>query len=130
MKRLRLKDLDNEGTYHILEGIVPGKYLTHAGLSFKPPGFRTHDVGCTCPSCDGHGKHIHQDDREVFIVLHGKARMEVDGESYDMVAGDVIICEAGEDHHLVSDENHPCVNIFMHAGDHKHPSHEKQSQSP
>jgi len=124
MKRLRLKDLDNIESNHILQNIVPGQYLTHGGLSFKPPGFRTHDMGCTCKSCDGKGKHIHADDSEVFIVLQGKAQMEIDGKSYDMVTGDVIICEPGEDHHLVSDNDEPCVNIFLHAGDHRHPNQE------
>lgn len=50
-------------------------------------------------------------------ILSGKARIEVDGESHDLRAGDVVICEPGEDHHLVSDEHHPCVNIYLHAGD-------------
>lgn len=116
MKILSMTDLPC-GQGHILSGIVPGDYLTAGGLNFKGPGDRSHDVGCTCKACDGHGRHVHEDDHEVFIILAGKARIEVDGESHHLRAGDVVICEPGEDHHLVSDERHPCVNIYLHAGD-------------
>ena len=120
MKQLRLSDLDCEGSYHVLKNVIPGDYLSRGGLSFKKPSDRSHDVDCPCPACDGKGRHIHTDDAEVFIILQGKARMEVDGATHDLVAGDVIVCEPGEDHHLVSDENDPCVNIFLHAADTPH----------
>ncbi len=117
MKKLRLTDLT--GAEHILAGWVPGRCLSRGGLSFKAPGRRTHDTGCLCPSCDGLGRHVH-DDSEVFILLQGKARMEIDGKTHSMVAGDVVICEPGEDHHLVSDEEDPCVNLWLHASDTPH----------
>ena len=117
MKRLHLTDLDCDGNDHILKDVIPGKYISQGGMSFKRPGQRSHDVGCTCPSCDGNGRHVHADDCEVFILLQGKARMEIDGNTHDMVAGDVIMCEPGEEHHLVADENDPCVNLFLHASD-------------
>jgi hypothetical protein len=44
----------------------------------------------------------------------------VDCQSHDLVAGDVVICEPGEDHHLVSDLKDPCVNIYLHAGNQPH----------
>ncbi len=116
MRKLTISDL-TIGKGHVLEGIVPGEYLTHGGLNFKGPGQRSHDVGCDCSSCDGHGRHVHEDDNEIFVILQGKARIEVDGRSHDLVAGDVVICEPGEDHHLVSDESDPCVNLYLHAGD-------------
>ncbi|NQT93043.1 MAG: cupin domain-containing protein [Lentisphaerae bacterium] len=120
MKKLRLTDLACGEVDHILEGVIPGKYLSQGGMSFKKPGHRSHDVGCTCPSCDGNGRHVHTDDCEVFILLQGKARMEIDGDVHDMVTGDVVVCEPGEDHHIVSDENDPCVNLFLHASDSRH----------
>ncbi len=116
MKILTMRDLPL-GKTHILSGLVSGEYLSHGGLSFKAPGHRSHDVGCTCKSCDGEGRHVHADDHEVFIILQGKARMEVNGESHDLCAGNVVICEPGEDHHLVSDVDDPCVNIYLHASD-------------
>ncbi len=120
MKRLRLSDLKSEGSRHVLGDAIPGAYLSHGGLSFKKPGQRSHDVGCSCPSCDGKGRHVHSDDCEVFILLQGKARMEIDGTSHAMVAGDVIVCEPGEDHHLVADKDDPCVNITLHAAQTHH----------
>ena len=66
------------------------------------------------------GKHIHDDDREVFVILQGKAVMQIDGEEHPMVTGDIIVVEPGEDHHLVSDRDDPCVNLWLHAGDARH----------
>jgi len=116
MKILNLQDLPL-GKRHVLSGLIDGEYLSRGGLGFKAPGHRSHDVGCNCKSCDGEGRHVHADDQEVFIILQGKARMEVDGESHALKAGDVVICDPGEDHHLISDVDDPCVNIYLHASD-------------
>jgi len=124
MKRLRLTDLDCEGNRHLLKNVVGGAYLSEGGLSFKKPGQRTHDRGCACPACDGNGRHVHSDHSEVFIILQGKARMEIDGESHAMTTGDVIVCEPGEDHHLVADEKDPCVNLWLHTSDSRHKDQE------
>jgi mannose-6-phosphate isomerase-like protein (cupin superfamily) len=120
MKTFRLADLDPQETEHILTGIIPGNYLSHGGIGFKAPGHRSHDVDCTCNSCDGNGRHVHVNDCEVFIILQGRAQMQLDGETHDLRAGDVVVCEPGEDHHLVADTNAPCVNIYLHAGDTPH----------
>jgi len=127
MKRYSLHDLPL-GKRHILSGLLPGEYLVSGGLGFKGSGHRSHDVGCQCGSCDGKGRHVHQNDSEVFIILQGKARMEVDGKFHDLVAGDVVICEPGEDHHLVSDMKDPCVNIYLHAGNQPHPKQQVKEQ--
>ncbi len=111
------------GKRHILSDIIPGEFLSQAGLGFKSPKQRSHDIGCDCDACDGKGVHIHEKDHEVFIILHGKAKMEIDGKGYDLCAGDVVVCEPGEDHHLVSDPNDPCVNVFLHTSDIPHPKH-------
>lgn len=119
MKILTLHDLPL-GEEHVLTGLIPGEFLSRGGLNFKAPGHRSHDVDCTCKSCDGQGHHIHRDDHEVFFIMQGKARMEVDGELYDLHAGHVVICDPGEDHHLIADQDDPCVNIFLHAGNVHH----------
>jgi len=120
MKKLTLAELECIGGNHVLHGVIPGKYLSQGGLSFKKPGERSHDTGCACPSCDGTGRHVHDEDSEVFILLQGRARMEIDGVFHDMAAGDVIVCEPGEDHHLIADERDPCVNLWLHASDSRH----------
>jgi len=115
MKRYRLNELIYDNSNHFLHNIIPGEYLSSGGLSFKKPGQRTHDIGCTCASCDGKGRHIHKDDREVFVILQGRGRMEINGTSYELTTGDVVVCEAGEDHHLVADKDDPCINLWLHA---------------
>ena len=120
MKRLRLTDLDPVAGAHILAGIIPGRYLNKGGIGFKAPGQRSHDHGCQCRACDGMGRHVHPDDHEAFIILQGRGVIEIDGVSHPVRAGDVIICEPGEDHHLVADPDDPCVNVYLHAGDQRH----------
>ena len=109
MKRLRLQDLEDPADGHFLRGVIPGRFLCQGDLSFKRPGQRTH----------GTGSHVHQD-HEVFVLLQGKAVMEIDGQAHHMAAGDVIVCEPGEDHHLISDEQDPCINLWLHAGPARH----------
>jgi len=120
MIRMRLKDLPDNREGHFLKGVIPGEYLCMGGLGYKKPNQRSHDVGCKCSNCDGKGRHVHEGDREVFILLQGKAVMELNGELHPMVTGDVVICEPGEDHHLVADSDDPCINLWLHAGDERH----------
>jgi mannose-6-phosphate isomerase-like protein (cupin superfamily) len=120
MKLFRLSDLDPAEAEHILTGIIPGRYLSHGGLGFKTPGQRSHDFGCSCKACDGKGRHVHADDCEVFIILQGRGQLQVDGKAHDLRAGDVVVCEPGEDHHLVADKDDPMVEIYLHGGDTPH----------
>ncbi|NLF30767.1 MAG: cupin domain-containing protein [Planctomycetes bacterium] len=114
MKRCRLTDLTADGT-HVLAAMLPGRCLTRGGLSFKAPGQRSH----TSDGPGGSDRHVH-DDCEAFVILQGRAVMEVDGRSYNLAAGDVVIIEPGEDHHLLADSEDPCVNLWLHAGDKPH----------
>jgi len=123
VKKLRLSDLSaSDG--HILKGIIPGDYICKGGMGIKKSGDRSHDVGCTCDNCDGKGRHVHKDDSEVFIILQGKAKMEIDGKSIPLIAGDVFVAEPGEDHHLVADDQDPCINLYLHAGPERHPKNQ------
>ena len=117
MKLMRLAELPDNEQGHFLEGVVPGRFLARGGLSFQSPGARTH----TDDGPGGRDYHVH-DDAEVFIILQGKARMEVDGTMHPLTTGDVCIIEAGEDHHLIADEGEPCVNLWLHAGEEHHPN--------
>lgn len=119
MKLLKIHQLPN-GNTHILSDLIPGAYLSQGGLIFQGPGDRSHDFGCPCEACDDQSRHVHEDDHEAFVILQGKACMEVDGQSHSVQAGDVVICEPGEDHHLVSDMQDPCVIIYLHASDTHH----------
>ena len=116
MKKYRLAQLADSAEGHFLQGLIPGRFLVQGGLSFKKPGFRTH-------AHDGPGgsdRHVHDDDREVFVILQGRAVMEIDGQRHALSTGDVVVVEPGEDHHLIADEADPCVNLWLHAGDKPH----------
>ena len=116
MIKLRLNQLPDVREGHFLKGLIAGEYLCQGILSYKPPGLRTH----TDDGAGGRDWHMHEDS-EVFIILQGKAMMELNGEMHPMVTGDVLVVEPGEDHHLISDVDDPCVNLWLHAGPERHP---------
>lgn len=111
MQRYRWKDLKEVVSTHFLEGILPGKRLYAGGLSFHPPGFRVHAE---------EEKHTHPD-CEVFCILQGKGLLEIEGRLEPLQAGDIVVIEPGENHHLISDEKEPIVNLWLHANDVGHP---------
>ena len=116
MKRYRLTQLADVRDGHFLKGILPGRFIREGAMGYKAPGFRTH----TNDAPDGKDRHVH-DDTEVFVILQGKASMEVDGATHALVTGDVVVIEPGEDHHLVADRDDPCVNLWLHGGAARHP---------
>jgi quercetin dioxygenase-like cupin family protein len=123
MKRYRLSDLPDVREGHFLSGVLGGKYICKGAMTYKAPGQRTH----TNDGPDGQDVHIHPDDCEVFIILQGRARMELNGERHPMTTGDIVIVEPGEDHHLISDEQDPCVAIWLHTGDARHAEQESST---
>jgi mannose-6-phosphate isomerase-like protein (cupin superfamily) len=111
MKKLRLKNLDDVNEGHILNNVMPGKFIYKGGLAFGESGKRSH-------SNDGPGGkdfHVH-DDCEAFIVIQGKGSLEVNKAIYTVVTGDIIIIEPGEDHHLITNNELPFVVLWFHAG--------------
>ncbi|MBD3320340.1 MAG: cupin domain-containing protein [Chitinivibrionales bacterium] len=112
MKKYRLTSLPDNREGHFLKGIIPGNHINGGGMGFKKPGQRTHSFD----GPEGRDWHVHDDEYEVFVILGGKAVLEVKGEKHPMVTGDVFVVEPGEDHHLVADAEDPCVNLFLHAG--------------
>ena len=46
---------------------------------------------------------------EVFIFIQGKGVLPIDGVEHPVKTGDVIIVEAGEDHHTRSSVDDPLV---------------------
>jgi len=119
MKLFRLSDLGDTREGHFLKGVLDGDYICRGGMGFKKPLQRTH-------SHDGPGgtDHHAHDTAEAFVILQGKAVMEIDGKKYPLTTGDVCIVEPGEDHHLISDAEDPCVNLWLHAGRHRHDNQE------
>lgn len=117
MIKLRLNQLPDVREGHFMRGLIPGQYINRGAMSYKAPGVRTH----THDGPEGRDYHVHEDDVEVFVLLQGKAQMELNGEMHPMVTGDLFIVEPGEEHHLISDREDPCINLWFHAGAERHP---------
>jgi mannose-6-phosphate isomerase-like protein (cupin superfamily) len=113
MKKYRLNELPPNREGHFLKGLIPGEFINKGGVSFPAPGFRVH----TNEGPGGSDEHIHTDHCEVFVMLGGKARMEMDEGMIPLCVGDVLIIEPGENHHMISDEEDPSVHIWLQAGD-------------
>lgn len=109
MKRFRPSDLGSSGPEHVASRICAESYIFKGGLSFHRPGFRTHD--------GAEEKHPYH---EVFVIMQGRGWIEVDGRREPVSAGDVLLIEPGEDHHLVGDPKHPIVNMWFDLGDEPH----------
>ncbi|HEY64447.1 MAG TPA: cupin domain-containing protein [Caldilineae bacterium] len=112
MRRFRFSDLGKQPGRHVLAGLLEGEWLNHGGLSFHPAGFRTHGEEAV---------HTHET-QEAFCILQGRGILELDGEKIPVQAGDVIIIEPGENHHLISSEDEPIINLWLHAGEEPHPN--------
>jgi mannose-6-phosphate isomerase-like protein (cupin superfamily) len=110
MKRYEFADLGSDGPQHVASGLVPGKYIVHGGLSFHPVGWRTHPEG----------EHVH-DNAEVFVIMQGRGEIEIDGRREPLRAGEVLVIEPGEEHHIVGDPQYPIVNLWFHCADELHP---------
>lgn len=110
MRRYRFEDLSADGGEHVACRLIPGKRLARGGLGFHSPGLRTHDEG----------QHVH-DDHEVFCIMQGRGFIEIDGRREAIQAGDVLVVEPGEDHHIIGDPEYPIVNLWFHASDEGHP---------
>lgn len=57
--------------------------------------------------------HAHRDFTELTIILSGKGRYYVEGQTYDVEAGDIIICNPGVHHrNIVLNKDEPTVEFF------------------
>lgn len=111
MKRYTFADLGSDGPEHVASKLVPGKYIYHGALSFHAIGHRTHSEG----------EHVH-DDREIFCIMQGRGVIEIDGRSEPVHAGEILVIEPGEDHHLVGDPEKPMINLWFHCSDEPNPN--------
>ncbi|OAS21894.1 cupin domain-containing protein [Paenibacillus oryzisoli] len=120
MIKLRLTDLLDKKSGHILQDVLPGAYLSSGGLSFAKRGERSH----TNDGPEGRDYHVHGD-CEAFIILQGSGTMELNGEHIPVATGDILIVEPGEDHHLNSSSEDPIVTVWCHAGPSPHKNQQK-----
>ena len=87
MKRLTIGDLNPNDSYLLPEVLGDAK-ITGGGVYVFEPGETAHPEAV----------HVHDVD-EVFIFVQGKGVLPIDGVDHPVKTGDVIIVEAGEDHH-------------------------------
>lgn len=97
MKLLKLSDLITSDT-RLLPSLLGDATITGGGIYCFKPGETAHPEA----------RHVHEVD-EIFIFIQGKGIIPIDGVEYPVQTGDVVIVEAGEDHHTRSSEEHPLV---------------------
>src|SRR5579871_3182128 len=113
MRRYRFAELQNAGQgQHFLTGLLSGARLYKGSVSYHPPNKVTHDE---------ERPHLEVDE-EAFCMLQGHGWIEIDGLREPVRAGDILIIEPGEDHHLISSEDDPLINLWLHADASGHPS--------
>jgi mannose-6-phosphate isomerase-like protein (cupin superfamily) len=107
MRKLTLADLPDGGTPATLAAIGAGwGPVVSGGISrYDGVGHRTHAES---------DHHTHQVP-EIFTIVQGSGVLELDGErGASFTAGDILVIEPGEDHHLISDGAVPLVFTWMH----------------
>ena len=79
--------------------------LYKGSVSWHAPGHISHD---------GERPHV-ETDHEVFCILQGEGWIEIEGVREEARTGDVFVIDPGEDHHLISSDHSPFVNLWLHA---------------
>jgi mannose-6-phosphate isomerase-like protein (cupin superfamily) len=97
MKRLTLADLHPNASV-LMPDLLGDRRIRGGGLYVFKPGETAHPEP----------RHVH-DVAEVFIFVQGKGVLPIDGVDHPIQTGDVIVVEAGEDHHTRSSVDDPLV---------------------
>ena len=100
MKRFRLTDITASPSV-LFADIFSDAKIDHGGVYVFKPGEIAHPEPV----------HVH-DTAEVFFIVQGKGILPIDGVEHPVETGDVVIVEAGEDHHLRSTEDDPLVSAW------------------
>lgn len=59
------------------------------------------------------GAHTHADDEEVYVIISGRGRMMLDGETFEVGAGDVIRNVPGGTHGLANAGSEPLTMVVL-----------------
>ena len=104
MKRMRITDLV-PGESRLMPAELGDQTISHGGIYVFKPGETAHPEAV----------HVH-DTAEVFIFIQGSGVIPIDGVEYPIKTGDVVLVEAGEDHHTRSSEEDPLVAAWYVMG--------------
>lgn len=99
MKRYRLNTLPLSST-RLLPDLIGERTITHGGVYVFKPGEMAHPE-----------PHVHEVD-ELFIFVQGSGVLPIDGVDHLIETGDVVLVEAGEDHHTTSSVENPLVAVW------------------
>lgn len=97
MKKLTVADFKPDGSF-LMSDLLGSAKISHGGVYVFKSGETAHPEP----------RHVH-DAAEVFIFVQGKGVIPVDGVDVPVQAGDVVIVDAGEDHHTRSSVEEPLV---------------------
>ncbi len=100
MKFLKLNEVTFTAT-RLMPDLLGDKTIDHGGVYIFEPGETAHPEA----------RHVHDTD-EVFIFVQGQGVIPIDGVDYPVETGDVVVVEAGEDHHTRSSEDEPLVAVW------------------
>ena len=100
MIKLTVKDIEFSDS-RLLPGVLGDKRITGGGVYV----FEPREVAHPEP------RHVHDVD-EVFIIVQGQGVIPIDGVEVPIRTGDVVVVEAGEDHHTRSSEEDPLVTAW------------------
>ncbi|MEV6300263.1 cupin domain-containing protein [Actinoplanes sp. NPDC051861] len=107
MRKLSVAELEAHHRGPTFTSVLPGHVVQKGGFRvYAEPNFRTHD--------GEPGRHTHTVP-EIFVIVQGDGDVEVEGEVVDkFTAGEAVLFEPGEDHHLISRGSQPLVFVWMH----------------
>jgi mannose-6-phosphate isomerase-like protein (cupin superfamily) len=97
MKTTRIDDVRPTGSV-LLPELLGESRVASGGVYVFEPGETAHPED----------RHVHNVD-EVFLFIQGSGVIPIDGVEYPVKTGDVVVVEAGEDHHTRSSEDDPLV---------------------
>lgn len=97
MKKRTVADLKPSAS-RLMPDLLGAAAIARGGLYIFKPGEIAHPEP----------RHVH-DAAEVFIFVQGQGVIPIDGVEYPVQTGDVVIVEAGEDHHTRSSVEDPLV---------------------
>ncbi|MBN1247330.1 MAG: cupin domain-containing protein, partial [Anaerolineae bacterium] len=104
MKRMRVTDLAPNPS-RLMPTELGDASISHGGIYVFKAGETAHPEAV----------HVH-DTAEVFIFIEGRGVLPIDGVDYPVQTGDVVIVEAGEDHHTRSSVEEPLVAAWYVMG--------------
>jgi quercetin dioxygenase-like cupin family protein len=103
MRIIHLDQTTNRERSEAAKEQLGGRRIRECGVAEFAPG---------CVAHDGE-RHVHDHD-EIFLILRGDITVPIVGGPTEVAyAGDWVLVDAGEEHHLINHTDEPCVAMFL-----------------